>query len=263
MQCAHTHRAKKPDDAVKRVDEAWALFVGAEPDDGLFTVTMKRANEFGTKTSCQTSKASDAVLKAMIAAQKAAKAGDAKGVEAAALAARRAMSATFAQAIITYAHEVYLDQQAKMDGDGHQTEAYAFFRTIAPLVGKANLKSAQALDYWLFPANPATEPDVDLKAARALKDAYKGLGIAAADVGVYGRKQPELKCAAYQAAATPGGILTTTNAKDSLRPTAAPAAKAAAAPATAAADAGADADGPDADDGAAMDSDAMAEKEGP
>lgn len=35
--------------------------------------------------------------------------------------------------------------------DPTQTEAYTFFRTIAPLVYKANRTSAEALDFWLFP----------------------------------------------------------------------------------------------------------------
>jgi hypothetical protein len=61
--------------------------------------------------------------------------------------------------------------------------------------------------------------DVDLRTAKAFTTAYKGLGITAKDIGRYGTKQPELKCKAY-VPNTDGGILTTTQAKDGLRPTA-------------------------------------------
>lgn len=44
--------------------------MGGDADHGLYTVTMKRANEFGTKATCEASRASEEVLKAMIAAQK-------------------------------------------------------------------------------------------------------------------------------------------------------------------------------------------------
>ena len=280
---AAINKAKAGESGVQNIDAAWALFVGGDENHGLFTVTMKRANEFGTKITCDTSKASAAVLKALTAAQKAAAAKDVKGLEAAKAQVQAAMTATFAQAIITYAHEIYLDNAAKINAKEHQTEAYTFFRTIAPLVAKANSNSSEALDFWLFPGaaprlaaprgarracmaarapaapapavrapaapapltracprcrrraagNPANTPDVDLKSARALASAYKGLGITSEDVGVYGRKQPDLGCAVFVPQSGEGqeGILAVTDAKDSLRPTegaAAPAPKAAA-----------------------------------
>lgn len=46
---------------------------------------------------------------------------------------------------------MYLDKAANMSSAEHQVEAYAFWRTIAPLVKEANATAAQALDYWLFP----------------------------------------------------------------------------------------------------------------
>lgn len=85
------------------------------------------------------------------------------------------------------------------------------------------------------PGNPSQTADIDLKTARALNSAYKGLGVTAADIGTYGKKQADLGCKAY----TPTGgqgILAVTDAKDSLRPTAAaPKAPAAKAPAAKAA----------------------------
>jgi hypothetical protein len=84
-------------------------------------------------------------------------------------------------------------------------------------------------------ARPAGQPtktkDIDLKAARALSTAYAKLGVTPEDVGTYGTKQPELGCTAFvPSAADKGGILSTTDAKDSLRPTS-PAPAAAKAPA--------------------------------
>lgn len=40
---------------------------------------------------------------------------------------------------------------------------------------------------------PVTD-DVDLKSARALSVAYKGLGVSPSDIGKYATKQPELGC---------------------------------------------------------------------
>jgi hypothetical protein len=69
--------------------------------------------------------------------------------------------------------------------------------------------------------------DVDLRTAKALTTAYKGLGITSKDVGTYGKKQPDLKCKTFTPDVTAGGILSTTQAKDSLRPTTGAAAPAA------------------------------------
>jgi hypothetical protein len=71
------------------------------------------------------------------------------------------------------------------------------------------------------PARPAGQPtikDIDLAVVRALGSSYDANNITPKDIGQYGRKQPELGCKAYVAAATAGGLLSTTNAKDSLRP---------------------------------------------
>jgi len=207
--------------------------VGGDTQEGLYTVTMKRAVEFGTRITCSTSKSSDAVLKAMIAAQKAALASDAAGIEKARAEVQKALTITFIQAIRTYANEMYLDQKSDQPILEHQTEAYVFFRTIAPLLAAANANTSAALDYWLFPGQPAN-PDIDVDTGVAIAAAYKGLGITEADIGKYGNKQAELKCAEYvpAGAGAPGGIVSTTTAKDDVRggAAAAPAAAPVAAP---------------------------------
>ncbi|GBF91791.1 hypothetical protein Rsub_04896 [Raphidocelis subcapitata] len=232
-------KAGKKDDALQALDQGWAIFVGGNTDCGLWTVTMKRANEYGTKVNCESSGSSDKILKAFLKAQAAIKAGDQKGVEAAIKDVQAAIFATFTQATVTYAHEMYLDKEAGLPADEHQVEAYAFYRTIAPLVAAGNSTASEALDFFLFPGQPVPAKDIDLVSLRALGTAYEFNGITPKDVGQYGRKQPELGCKAYVAKASEqGGLLSSTAAKDSLRPTEGAAAAApadgAAAPAAAA-----------------------------
>jgi hypothetical protein len=84
------------------------------------------------------------------------------------------------------------------------------------------------------PAGQAVPKNVDLGVIRALGTAFKSTGITAKDLGQYGRKQPELGCKAYVPAAAPAdGLLSTTNAKDSIRPGGAVEAPAGGAPAAA------------------------------
>lgn len=203
------------------VDKAWAIFVGGNDNCGLATVALKRANEFGTKKTCAQSWVEYNVLQAMKAAQAAARKGDVAALTKAADTIRSQMAAIFIQATITYAHEMYLDKLtadklslSNISAAEHQVEAFAFYRTIAPLVSQANKTAGEALDFWLFPGQPVPD-NVDLKAARAFDAAYKGLGVTPKDIGLYGRKQPELGCKAYVDKTT-GGILSSTQAKDSL-----------------------------------------------
>jgi hypothetical protein len=39
--------------ALNALDAAWAIYVGGAPNCGLWTVSLKRANEFGTKVDCE------------------------------------------------------------------------------------------------------------------------------------------------------------------------------------------------------------------
>jgi hypothetical protein len=195
------------------------------PDPPLsWTVAQKRAGDFGTKTSCTSSKVNDAMVKAFNAAQKAALAGDVPALQKAQADVKKQFQIVFTQAIRTYANEMYFDQQAKLPQLEHQTEAYVFFRTIAPLIAAANANTSAALDYWFFPGQPA-DPNIDVNAGVALAAAYKGMGITAEEIGKYGAQQPELKCAVIDSNA--GGIVSTTTARpDGAReaPAAAPAA---------------------------------------
>ncbi|GBF89722.1 hypothetical protein Rsub_02892 [Raphidocelis subcapitata] len=209
-------KAGKKQEASDNVDQGWAIFVGGDINESLWTVAAKRANEYGTKLNCDISRVSDAVRKSFLAAQKAAQSGDVKALEKARSEVQRQLTILFTQAIITYSHEMYLDKAAGVPADEHQSEAYSFFRVIAPLINQANKNASEALDFWLFPGMNVTE-DVDLKAARALAASYKGLGITADEVGRYGDKQAELGCKDY-VPSSGSGILSTTQAKDSLRP---------------------------------------------
>lgn len=213
------------------VDKAWAIFVGGDTNCGLWVASLKRANEFGTKKDCDTSTVAYNIRNAIIAAQKAALKGDVDGLIKARDIIQSQLSVIYIQAVITYAHEMYLDKLAQdklsmsnTSAAEHQVEAFAFYRTIAPLVAVANATAGAALDYWLFPGQPVVD-DVDLKVARAFSAAYPGLGVTPKDIGVFGRKQEDLKCKAYTPAKT-GGILSTTEVKGPLRPDAAAPAKA-------------------------------------
>jgi len=189
---------------------------------------MKRANEFGTKVTCESSAVTEGIQKAFLAAQTAVRSGNTAEVEKARNAVQKWLVINFMQATITYAHEMYLDREAKIPADEHQVEAYSFYRTIAPIIAQANATGAAALDYYLFPGQPVPK-NVDLGAVRALGTTFQKLGLTGKDIGQYGRKQPDLGCKAYVPAPSAGGLLSSTDAKDSLRPTGAPAAGAAAA----------------------------------
>lgn len=62
-----------------------------------WTVAMKRANEFGTKTSCETSQVTDGILKAFNQAQKAIRDKNMKGLEAATTEVQRQLLINYAQ----------------------------------------------------------------------------------------------------------------------------------------------------------------------
>lgn len=211
--------------APRLVDAAWALYVGGEPRSGLWTVSMKRANEFGTKKNCDISHVAENIRTAFLAAQKAAKAGDVEALTKARNTIQSQLFANYVQATITYANEMYLDKAANLTIKGsplaaeHQTETYAFYRTIAGLVASANTNAADALDYFTFPGNEVTAKDVDIAVARALGSTWEKLGITPKDVGQYGRKQPELGCKAYVASPSEqGGLLSSTVVKGAVRP---------------------------------------------
>lgn len=212
-------KAGKKDDANKALDQAWAIYVGGNPDCGLWTVSMKRANEYGTKVDCENSESSQKIQKAFLKMQQGIKDGNVKALEEARKDVQAAIFTTYVQATVTYAHEMYLDKASQLDPAEHQVEAYAFYRTIAPLVGAANKTAAEAMDYFIFPGQPVKVDNIDLVTLRALGTAYDKNGITPKDVGQYGRKQPELGCKAYiPKAEDQGGLLSATQAKDSLRP---------------------------------------------
>lgn len=68
-----------------------------------------------------------------------------------------------------------------------QGEAFAFFSAIEPLVAQASASSAAAVSKLLKPGTPVAAGTAAAVGA-ALEKAYAGLGVAAADVGVYGTK---------------------------------------------------------------------------
>jgi hypothetical protein len=47
-------RAGKKQEASDNIDQGWAIFVGGDSDESLWTVAIKRANEYGTKKDCDT-----------------------------------------------------------------------------------------------------------------------------------------------------------------------------------------------------------------
>ncbi|KAI8471514.1 MAG: Low iron-inducible periplasmic protein-domain-containing protein [Monoraphidium minutum] len=174
--------------APHNVDEVFALYVGEKPECGLWTVSTKRATDFGTMQTCAQSEVNANMLKAFRDAQAAARAGDLPAFLRARDAVQALFAVTYTQATLKYAYEVERDRVAKKPTDEHQAEGYAFFRTIEPLVARANKSSAATVQRIMFPGN-AVVPGGDAQVAAAMRAAYPGLQITPAAVGTFEAKQ--------------------------------------------------------------------------
>ncbi|GBF96708.1 hypothetical protein Rsub_09450 [Raphidocelis subcapitata] len=173
--------------APHNVDEVFALYVGGKTECAPWTLANKRASAFGTCAPGVGSKANAEMVKALAAAQAAAGKGDMKAFTAARSKVQSLLANIFVQATIEYASLMDKNLAAGEPTDEYQGEAYGFFSAIEPLVAQASASSAAAVAKLLKPGTPAA-PGTAAAVTAALEKAYAGLGITAADVGVYGTK---------------------------------------------------------------------------
>lgn len=167
------------DGAPHNVDEVYALYVGGSNECSPMALAAKRGAAFGT---CN--KVNAAMIKALSAAQAAARAGN-LGAFMEARSKIQSLFATVAvQATIEYAEQTEAARKAGEPTAELQAEGYALFRTIEPLVAQASPTAAATVRKLLYPGNPVV-PNINTQVAAALRTAYAGLGITAAEVGTY------------------------------------------------------------------------------
>ena len=82
-----------------------------------------------------------------------------------------------------------------------QAEGFAFFRTIQPLVARADNKSAKAVHDIFYPGNAITAGTTEARVRALLEPLYPDLGVTKAEIGTYGSIQPlNATCGAKSAA---------------------------------------------------------------
>eukprot|EP00877_Chromochloris_zofingiensis_P011319 jgi/Chrzof1/6440/Cz18g11010.t1 len=185
-------RIDKADGAPSNIDETWAIYVGETPACSLWGVSNKRGKDFGTMADCEKSRVNAAMLTTHQNGYKAAVAGNLKDMQATRSRAEQLMVTTYVQATLKYAKEVTSKLAANSSAEGAQAEGYAFFRTIEPLVARANAQSAAAIKRVLQPGNPIV-PTTYATVSSALQAAYPKLGITPTNIGTFPAKQ-DLKC---------------------------------------------------------------------
>eukprot|EP00877_Chromochloris_zofingiensis_P010895 jgi/Chrzof1/6059/Cz17g07070.t1 len=210
----------KDDGAPNNIDETWAIYVGERPACSMWGASNKRGRDFGTMADCEKSRVNAAMLTTHQNGYKAAVAGNLKDMQATRTRAEQLMVTTYVQATLKYAQEVDSELAAGESGELAQAEGYAFFRTIEPLVARANAQSAAAIKRVLQPGNPIV-PTTYATVSAALQAAYPKLGITAANIGTFGAKQ-ELGCVnttapagAATEAATPAAAITSASPQSS------------------------------------------------
>ncbi|MEM7094162.1 MAG: FEA1-related lipoprotein [Actinomycetota bacterium] len=172
--------------AVHNWDEGWAFYHGAEPGCSPYATADKRAGNFGTTGSGDTSQANEQILQAMIDGRDALLPGteDIDAAQAAADAVVRAVAITYSQATIRYAHLVENDLA---EGDAekarvHQAEGLAFWRVIEAYVTPAGA-DADAINAILGLENEPGANGGSNEVRAALQPAWDALGITADDIG--------------------------------------------------------------------------------
>lgn len=205
-EAADKIRAKKLspiDGAPHNVDETWAIYVGLTPACSLWGASQKRSMEFGTMESCTSSQVNAGMLNAHRRLYAAASAGNLAAFQDAQAEVVRLFLITYIQATLKYA-ELMDKARAKNDLNtlqADQAEGAAFFRTIEPLVARANNRSAATVKQVMSVGAPVPPSGALAVVKPALEATYADLNISPAEIGSYGAKQP-LNCAPTSSAAS-------------------------------------------------------------
>jgi len=176
--------------APHNIDETWALYVGEDKSCGLYDQGLKRAVDFGTLESCTAGKSNSQALAAHQKMYQASLAGDIPRFEAARQEMVEAFLITYLQSTLKYAKMMDQDLAAGKDPSEHQAEGFAFFRTIQPLVARADNKTAKAIHDIFYPGNAITMGTTESRVRAALEPLYPELGVTKAEIGTYGNIQP-------------------------------------------------------------------------
>eukprot|EP00878_Enallax_costatus_P000017 GHUV01000021.1.p1 GENE.GHUV01000021.1~~GHUV01000021.1.p1 ORF type:complete len:420 (+),score=129.51 GHUV01000021.1:221-1480(+) len=177
--------------APHNVDETWAIWVGERPDCSLWGLAYRRGKEFGTLVDCDNSKVNIGMLNAHKAMYEAAEAGDLAAFNAQRTEAIRLFMIVGIQNALKYA-QLMDAARARNEPEvveAEQTEGYAYFRTIEPLVAAADPTAAATIRKVFYPGNPA--PANALTTVRtAVQKIYPEYDITSADIGSFGASVP-------------------------------------------------------------------------
>lgn len=170
--------------AVHNWDEGWAFYHGVAPGCAPYATADKRAGNFGTTGSGDTSLANEAILQAMIDGRDALLAEDIAGARTAADDVLKNVGITYSQAAIRYAHLVQGDLA---DGDAatarvHQAEGLAFWRVAESILVGAGA-DGDAINSVLGLDNDPGANGGSAEIRAALAPAWNSLGITADDIG--------------------------------------------------------------------------------
>lgn len=171
--------------AVHNWDEAWAFYHGAEPGCAPYATADSRAGNFGTTGSDgETARANEEILQAMVAGRDALLDSEAPGAEAAADLVRRAIFATYSQAVIRYATLIPQDVEAgDIDSaEAHQAEGLAFWRVIEAWAADSGADVGTVNQIFDLDSEPGVNGGGD-EVRAALAPAWDSLGISAEDIG--------------------------------------------------------------------------------
>lgn len=160
-------------------DEAWAFYHGARPDCAPYATADKRGENFATGSATN-----ERILAAMQTGQDALVAGDVDTARAASEEVLRGLQTTYLQATWRYASQV---DAALAAGDAAearvaQSEGWAFYRVIAPMVAAADADADATIStFYDLATTPAAGGGQAVVVA--VRDAAEALGIGAGELG--------------------------------------------------------------------------------
>lgn len=160
-------------------DEVYAYYHGEKPECGPYATADARGKEFGIGGAVNRG-----IFVAMYEGQKALLAKSAVGARTARDEVKRQITIGYLQSIIKAASEMDTALAAGKPDDARirQTEGWAYYRVIEPLIAAVNTTTAQALAGIFDLAAPPTAGSA-AKVTRALSAAYGPLRISPSDIG--------------------------------------------------------------------------------